>query len=233
MARSARNKPEGVIQDENDGTESLKDVASYYETNKKRINTIALAIVVLVGGYFGYKYLVQAPNAEKAATAISYPQQLFMADSTNLALNGDGQHMGFLSIIRKYKGTDAANLSHYYAGVCFLKEGDFEQAIKYLKDFDGKGTTLAYTAWGVLGDAYMETGNIAKGIEYYTKASSKSGDDVLAPIYLYRLGVAYEMNQQADKAKAAYERVRDEYPQSQAAQNIAKDLARLGVVAAQ
>lgn len=230
MARTARNKPEGVIQDENDGTEALRDVASYFETNKKRITTIAVAIFVVVGGYFGYKYLVQAPNEEKASTAISYPQRQFMVDSTDLALNGDGQHPGFLNVIRKYKGTSAANLSNYYAGLCFLKQGQYDQAIKHLKDFDGKGTNLQYAAWGALGDAYMENKDVKHGIEYYNKAASKANDDVLAPLYVYRAGVAYEMDNQTDKAKAAYERIRDQYPQSQPAQSIAKDLARLGIV---
>lgn len=229
MARTARNKPEN-IQEANEGQEALENVTSFYDKNKKQINTAFAIVVLLIGGILGYIYLYKKPNEQKAATAISYPQRLFMADSTDLALNGDGQHGGFLNIIRKYKGSDAANLSHYYAGLCYLKLGDYGQAIKYLKDFNGKGTNLAYTAWGALGDAYMENNDVKNGIKYYNKAAGNPEDDVFAPVYLYRAGIAYEMDGQPEKAKDAYKRIRDEYPQSTAAQSIDKDLARLGVV---
>lgn len=229
MARTARNKPEN-IQEANEGQEALENVTSFYDKNKKQINTAFAIVVLLVGGILGYIYLYKKPNEQKAATAISYPQRLFMTDSTDLALNGDGQHGGFLNIIRKYKGSDAANLSHYYAGLCYLKLGDYGQAIKYLKDFNGKGTNLAYTAWGALGDAYMENNDVKNGIKYYNKAAGNPEDDVFAPVYLHRAGIAYEMDGQPEKAKDAYKRIRDEYPQSTAAQSIDKDLARLGVV---
>ena len=38
-------------------------------------------------------------------------------------------------IIDKFSGTPAANLSKYYAGICYLKMGDFAKAEKYLKLF--------------------------------------------------------------------------------------------------
>ena len=63
-------------------------------------------------------------------------------DSLNWALNGDGNNVGFLKIIDKYSGTPAGNLAHYYAGVCYLKKGDFSNAEKQLRAFDGKGSMV-------------------------------------------------------------------------------------------
>jgi TolA-binding protein len=206
----------------------LDNVQVMYEKNKKAINTTVTVVLLVVVAVFAYLKLYKAPREDKAATAISFPQRYFQADSMRLALQGDGQHQGFLKIEKKYDGTKAANLAHYYAGVCYLHMGDFKNAISQLKDFDGKGTMVQYAAWGALGDAYMESNNIHEGIAAYEKAAGNKDDQILTPLYLLREGMAYEMNNQSDNAKKAYMRIRDEYPQSIQARDMDKYLARLG-----
>ncbi|MDR3678706.1 MAG: tetratricopeptide repeat protein [Flavipsychrobacter sp.] len=229
MANTSRTKPgeERIVTVQ--GPNPFEKIQNTYEVNQKPINTIVTIILIAVIGYFGYLKLYKAPRDEKAATAVSFAQRYFQADSANLALNGDGQHAGFLSVIKRYGGTNTANLCHYYAGVCYLHMGDFNNAVKYLKDFDGKGTLLEYQADGDLGDAYMELGNVQKGIEYYNKAVENK-DDLLAPIYLYRAGLAYEKNNQPEEAKKAYITIRDNYPKSMQARDMDKYLAHLGVL---
>ena len=206
----------------------LDTIQAFYENNKQTINTVTTVILVVVVGFFAYTRLYKGPNEEKAATALSYPQLYFQADSLNLALNGDGQHIGFTKIAKKYDGTSAGNLATYYEGICYLKMGDFKNAIKSLKDFNGKGTVLAYQAWGVLGEAYMDNGESAKAIESFKKATGDKNDILTTPMYLYQLGIAYEMGGNANDAKAAFKRIRDEYPRSMQAREIDKELARLG-----
>ncbi len=230
MANRARNNPNAAGATANDDLEALNKVTGYYDKNKKRINIITTVILVVVVGYFGYTNLYQQPREEKASSAMMFAQQYFQIDSMNYALNGDGQHKGFLNIIRKYKGTKAANLSNYYAGVCYLHSGDFNNAIKHLEKFNGKGTLVAHAAYGSLADAYMENGNIKSGIEYYNKATTDLEDELHTPMYLQRLGMAYEMDGQLDKAKNAYLKIQDNFPTSTAAQTVEKDLARVGHV---
>ncbi len=198
-----------------------------YEQNKRRINIIVGAVVLLILSGVVYRFYMNSQN-EKAATAISYAQRYFENDSTNLALNGDGQHPGFLKVMKKYSGTKVANLSHYYAGICYLKTGDYNNAIKYLKDFDGENTNVGHAAQGALGDAYMELGKTKDAITAYEKAASDSKDMALSPLYLQRAGMAYEMNNQPDQAIKAYKKVRDNYPTSPQARDMDKYLARLG-----
>ena len=229
MANTTRNKPgQEQITAVPEGTEVLENIQLKYEQNKKRINTIAGIVLAVVVGFFAYKKLYQEPRNEKASAAIYYAQKYFVSDSLDKALNGDGAHSGFLKVIKKYDGTDAANLSKYYAGAAYLKKGDNKNAIKYLEDFNGKGTLAEYTAFGALGDAYMNDGKLNKGIEYYEKAASKKDDMLHAPIYLFRAGLAYEMNNKPEEAKKMYKRVRDEYPQSPQAREMDKYLAQLG-----
>jgi tetratricopeptide (TPR) repeat protein len=229
MANTTRNKPgaEKITVEENN---ALENIQGMYEKNKKTINMVAGIAIGAIVAFFAYKKLYQEPRANKAITAMSYAQRYFEVDSMNKALNGDGQRAGFLKIQKKYSGTPSANLSHYYAGVAYLKTGDFKNAIKQLEDFDGKGTQVEYAAYGCLGDAYMETGNIKKGIEYYNKAAGNKDDNAISPFYLQRAGIAYEMDKNPEEAKKAYIRIRDEYPTSAQAREVDKSLARLGVL---
>lgn len=207
----------------------LDNLTDMYEANKKRINMIAtIVLLVIVGGY-AYLNLYRAPRVEKAATTVAWAQRMVEIDSFDLALNGNEQHSGFLRVKKKFSGTPTANLCDYYIGVCYLQKGDFDNAIKYLEDFNGKGTTLSTVAAGALGDAYMEKGNIEKGIAQYKEASQKD-NEAITPVYLYRLAIAYESNQELDKAATAYKRIRDEYGTSQVAQDIDRHLARVGVI---
>jgi tetratricopeptide (TPR) repeat protein len=231
MANSARTQP-GVERTtttpiEND-TDALLKVQSAYETNKKIINGALAAVIIVVVGYFGYTKMIKAPKEEKAANAISWAQMAFQADSLNMALNGDGKNQGFLNVSKKHSGTAAGNLANYYAGICYLKMGDYQNAIKSLEKFDGKGTLVGYQAYGATGEAYMETGNTAKAIEYFQKATEDKEDVLVTPTYLYRLGMAYAASGKTNEAKEAFKRVRDEYPKSVQARDMDKELARLG-----
>ncbi|MBL7718138.1 MAG: tetratricopeptide repeat protein [Flavipsychrobacter sp.] len=229
MANTTRNKPgqeEVTITPE--GAEVLDNIQVSYEKNKKRINTAIIVVVVAVGGFLGYKNFYQAPREEKASAQMYFPQKYLAADSLDKALNGDGQHKGFLNVIKKYSGTDAANLANYYAGVCYLRKGDSKNAIKYLGEFNGKGTLVEYSAMGALGDAYMNEGKTDKAVDYYVKAAGKKDDAVHAPIYLFRAGLAYEKLNKPEEAKKMYQKIRAEYPMTQEGQKVDKQLAQLG-----
>ncbi len=231
MANSARTQPGETNTNANvEGPSALDNLQVTYENNKKRINTVITVVLGAIVAFFAYQKLYKAPREEKAATAVAFAQRYFEVDSVGRALNGDGQHQGFLKIMKKYSGTATANLCNYYAGVCYLKMGDFKNAVKYLEDFDAHGTKVAFASYGALGDAYMETGNKKKAIDYYEKASSDKDNDAFTPLYLERLGIVYEMVNKKKKKKKAYKRVRDEYPMSMQARNMDKNLARLGDV---
>jgi tetratricopeptide (TPR) repeat protein len=232
MANRARTQPgaeETTSKVEvNDGGASLDNVVVFYEKNKKPITTVATILVVAVVGYFAYTKMYKGPAEEKAAAAMSYPQLYFSADSLNMALNGDGKNAGFIKLASKYKGTAAGNLANYYIGVCHLKMGNYKDAITALEKFDGKGTMVGYQAYGLLGDAYMESGNTAKAIESFKKATEDKNNGLVTPTYLYRLGVAYANTNKTAEAKEAFLRIRNEYPRSMQARDIDKELGRIG-----
>ncbi len=231
MANSARNQP-GVertpVTEIEEDFNPLEGVQLAYEKNKKILNTVTSVVLGAVVLYFAYTKLYKGPAEEKAATALSYPQQYFEADSLNAALNGDGKNPGFIKVGKKYSGTAAGNLAHYYEGICYMKMGDYKNAIKALGEFNGKGSVLGLQAFGALGEAYMENGETAKAIDYFKKATEDKEDALTTPMFLYQLALAYEASGNVNEAKAAFKRIRDEYPKSMQARDMDKELARLG-----
>src|SRR5438105_2220162 len=147
--------------------ERARDFWSKYN---RLILIVSTAIIVLGGGYLAYKYLIKEPREQKANDAIFKAEDYFQKDSLRQALNGDGQYPGFEKIISQYSGTEAANLAKYYAGATYLKSGDNNKAVKYLKDFSTDAKQIQARAYKLLGDAYANLGKNSDALENYKKA---------------------------------------------------------------
>jgi tetratricopeptide (TPR) repeat protein len=196
----------------------------------KQASYVLLALVVIVGGFFAYRNLVSEPNEKKASEAMFRAEQYYRQDSARLALNGDNINAGFLKVIARYGGTHAANLASFYAGSCYLKLGDYNNAVKFLKDFSTSVKQLQERDYGLLGDAYSELNRKEEAAEQYKKAGTYfEKDELLSPEYLFRSGYLYESMGKTQDAVAMYRLIKDKYPASQRGAEIDKYLARLGV----
>lgn len=202
--------------------ETLSRTEHYVEKNKKNLSIALGAILALVAIYFGYQKFIQEPNEQEALSNMFAAERYFEMDSLNLAINGDGNHMGFEDILNEYGMTKAGNLAHYYLGIAFLKKGEFENAIEHLSEFDTDDEILGPVALGGIGDAYAEMGKPDEAVRYYNKASSISTNDFTTPLYLFKAGHIYRKEGKSKEALNLYERIKSEFPQSTEAGNIDK-----------
>ena len=136
--------------------EAFGKTEQFIENNQKIILIVVGIIVVVVLGFFGFKRFYLAPKEKEAQGQMFMAEKYFEQDSITKALNGDGNYPGFLDIIDQYGITKTGNLAHYYAGICYLKKGEFEKAIDHLKHFSTKDKIVGPMALGAIGDAYME-----------------------------------------------------------------------------
>lgn len=208
----------------------VAEAQQFWEKYNKPVTYILTAVVIIVVAFFGYKYFVVQPNEKKASEAMFRAEEYYRMDSIKLALNGDNINAGFLKIISKYSGTKAANLAAFYAGSCYLKTGDFNNAVKYLKDFSTSVPQVQTKAYGLLGDAYSELNKKDEAVEMYKKAGNfNDKDDLLSPEYLFRAGYLYESMGKSKEAIEMYQEIKEKYPTSQRGAEVDKYLARLGV----
>nr|WP_321410454.1 tetratricopeptide repeat protein [uncultured Carboxylicivirga sp.] len=204
---------------------ALSKTEHFIEENQNTLTIVALVIIAIVAGYYGLSKLYFQPLENNAQKQIFYAQQYFEQDSFKLALNGDGINPGFIEIMDEYGSTKAGKLSAFYAGVSNLHLGNYEEAISFLSDFSTGDELIAATAAGAMGDAYMELGKTDDAISQYKKASSFD-NNLTAPTYLMKLGIAYEAANNKEEAVKAYTTIKDQYKTSSEARQIDKYITR-------
>ncbi|TMU57096.1 tetratricopeptide repeat protein [Flagellimonas algicola] len=232
-----KNKAEEVSIDENSTTaevfstldESASKTEAWVQKNQNFILGAIGVIAIGVLGYLGYNEFIQKPKEASAANELFYPQQYFdqaLANETaqdslfGLALNGAEGKYGFLDIIQEYKGTKAANLAKYSAGMTYLNLQQYDDAITQLEDFSSDDAVLGAMAKGGIGDAFSQLNQEEDALGYYEKAIAHSTNEYTTPRFLYKAGVLAMNLGQKDKAISFFERIKEEFEGSQEANGI-------------
>ncbi|MEA1887069.1 MAG: tetratricopeptide repeat protein [Bacteroidota bacterium] len=209
--------------------ETLTKTEQFLENNWKSI-TYGLAVVaVVVGIVWLYNRRIDS-RTEEALSQMYVAENYFANDSLDLALYGDGNYLGFIDIADEYGATRPGNLANYYAGICFLRSGYYEDAIDYLETFKKRYESISPVALGCIGDAYVELGDIDRGISYYLRAANYTENSFYNPLYLMKAAQLHEMEGRYDQALDLYQRIKEEYPESSEGRNIDKYIARLKVI---
>jgi tetratricopeptide (TPR) repeat protein len=216
---------------ENDGFKSVESALSraenFIETHQKAFLYGLGAILVIVLGVIAYFKFVREPRIQEAWSESYKAEYYFEKDSFNLALNGDGAYPGFIEIIDEYGSTPMGNAARYYAGVCYMRLGDFESAISELEDFDaGDDPMLGGMSIGLIGDANMELGNMDEALKLYLEAAEVANNEFLSPILLMKAGGTCELKKDYKQALDIYKRIESEYYNTQQQRDIEKYIKR-------
>ena len=206
--------------------QALSSTERFIEDNQKVLTYIVLGIIVVIAGYLGTKRFIIGPKEKEAQAQIFMAESYFEKDSFNLALNGDGNYLGVLDIIDNYKITKTANLARYYAGISYLRLGEYEKAIDYLQDFKSNDDMIEPIATGAIGDAYVEMDNYGKAVQYYLDAANSAENQLLTPLYLQKAGELLEKQDKPSEALKHYKRIKSDYPDSNEGRQIDKYIAR-------
>ena len=207
--------------------ETVSKTEQFYNENKKTIWGCILAAVVVALGVLAYNQFYLKPKMAEAQEQAYPAEAAFRNGNFDLALNGDGNNYGFVQILDEY-GTKAGKAMYLYAGICELELKNYEEAVSYLKKYNGKDPILAARAQACLGDAYAGLQNYEAAVAQFEKAAALS-DNVFAAGYLLKAGVTSEELGNKDKALKFYETIKDKYPQSMEAYDIEKYINRIKI----
>jgi tetratricopeptide (TPR) repeat protein len=221
-----KNKKDANPQTISNVEQTLTRTEQYLEENYKTLLTGLAVIVVVVGlGWLAKIYL--SKRNDEAQSQMYQAERYLEMDSLKLALNGDGNYLGFLEIAKSYRLTKAGNLALYSAGICYLHLGQYQDAIDYLNKYSKKDKVIASLAIGATGDAYVELGDMNKGISKYIEAADYAKNSFNTPLFLMKAAELYELNGKYPDALKLYERIETEYPESTEGTTIDKYIARV------
>ena len=219
------NEQQGALNVE----ETLNKSEAFFLKYKKAIIYGVLAVIVVIAGVIVYKQYVSAPREDKASTALAKGQEYFQQDLYEKALNGDGAgYAGFVKVAADYSSTDAGNLANLYAGLCYAGLGKWNEAAKYLEDFDTKDDQMiSPAAEGALGNAYAHLNQLDKAVTHLKNAAKNADNNSLSPTVLIQAGEILESQGKADEALKLYQTVKTKYFNSFQYQSIDKYIERV------
>ena len=199
----------------NEFDETIAASRSFYEKNKKAIlygggGLLAIIIIALLVHQF---YIT--PRNLHAQESIFPAEQAFLDGNYEKALNGDGENMGFLSVIDEYKNTKAGNIACLYAAKCYAATEKYQEAIEMLDRFDGCGDELiSPAAIALKGNCYAELVDNEKAVEFLLKAAKEADNNTISPTCLLQAGQIYLALGQKDKALDCFQQIKKKYQQS-------------------
>jgi tetratricopeptide (TPR) repeat protein len=204
---------------------------NFWTQYQKPLLTAIIVIALLIGGWYAYQNYVVAPKEAEAENAIWKAEQYFRQDSLKLALDGDKFNRGFVYVINNYGSTKVGNLAKYYAGVCYLRLGNFNKAVDNLKEFSTSAKQIQMMAYGALGDAYSELNKNDDAVNYYKKAAEEFTDDAtMSSEYLFRAALKLETLGKNSEALDLYKELKENYPNTERGFAADKYIYRLSIV---
>lgn len=206
---------------------ALTKTEQFVEDNSKIISYVVGGIIIVVAAYLGFNKFYVQPKEDEAVSQMFMAENYFEKDSFNLAINGDGNYLGFLDIIDDYGMTKSANRAKYYTGISYLYMGQYEEALDYLNDFKTDDLLLAPVAEGAKGDAYLELGETDSALKQYKKAYSVTDNELTTPVYMMKAANLLESMDELEDALALYEDIKAQYPQSTEGTNADRYIARI------
>ena len=204
----------------------LANSEDFLRRNRNLLLTLLVAVVAVVGGFFGYTYWRNQQNSQGQA-AMFRAVDHWETDSLKQALQGDGKLPGLNRVANDYSGTKAGNLASFYAGVALLKQGKFQEAYNALEKFSSDDYLVQSRAYSLMGDAQLEQGKAKEAADLYAKAADHNANEYFTPGYLLKQGVALEAAKDNAGAVKAYDRILNDYATAQEAGEARQAKARL------
>ena len=205
--------------------EAVSKTEQFFKENGKIIYGVVIGVLVIALIALAYNRFILQPKKVQATDQMVRAEQWFQAGEYELALNGDDNDLGFEDIIKQY-GSKAGEAVYLYAGIAKLQTGEPEEAIKYLKKYEGEDPILLGKAQACIGDAYADLENYSEAIKWYQKAA-KTSDNALAAGYILKAGIASEALGNEAQALSFYKEIKDQYGNAPEALEIDKYITRI------
>ena len=202
----------------------------FLRNNRKIVSGTLTGLVIAVIVIVAYLNNRHSDNL-KAAAELSQVIGLFNGGAYQVAINGDPTRdiTGLKSIVDNYGSTETGEQAKIYLADCYYFIGDYDNAFKYFKDYDGSDRFLEASADAGMAEVYEIRGDFEKASEYYDRAASRDSKNFLTPQYLIGAARDYIKIGKKDRAIDLLNRVKKNFPDSQYAMNLDYYMAEASV----
>lgn len=203
----ANNKPNEETRTSIDEVnDTLTGIGEKVQSNPKVVVWSCVAVAAVVAIILLYVYVIRQPGQNAANNALGQADIELLMGNDSIALAKYQQ-------VAADHGYDAGNLANLNAAILLYKQGKYEDALKYLKDYSSSENIIGASAKSLEGDCYVNLKKYPEAIDCYKQAVKISDNNPhYTPAFL--LKEATVLREQKDfKAEAAvYEEIMKDYP---------------------
>ena len=209
--------------------DSIQHMTMRVRRHQRRLYIVGLLMLIGTTSFFFFKRHQHQLN-DVAQSDMFQAVYYFEQEAFDKALHGDETCAGLLDIVKEYRFTRAANLAHFYIGVSYMHQKNYEKAIQHLTKFRSKDLLIQARAWALVGDAYTEGKSYKLAVDFYMKAANYKPNKIFTPIYLTKAALACEANKDFGAALGCYQRIVQEFPDAAQYREALKHTARLKAI---
>ena len=219
-------KNEFKKQDENleEVNEVMTTAGAWIEQHSSMLMWVVVGVLAVIGIAMAVNHYVIQPKGLEASNENAKAAVYFAQENWETALKGNEDCEGFEAIADRYGRYQEGELAALYAGICHYQLGNYEEAAHYLKKFSADDITIDPAARQMLGDAYVQMGELKKAAVAFRSAAN-SENDLIAPMSLKKAGFVYLELGDKESAHKVFTMIKEQYPASAEAADIDKYIA--------
>lgn len=200
----------------------------WYETNKKILTNVGIAIAILIAGGWFYINNSRTSN-EKAANEFAKVFSYYDNGQYQLAINGlpEKNVRGLQAIVKDYGSSHYGNLAQFYLANCYFNTGEFDKALEAFEDANVDAPILEASRIAGIAACYEVKGNFADAAKYFEKAGKSNTNDPNTAEYLANAARNFAKAGNKEQAIELYKLIKKEHSSSAAAREAERYLDEL------
>ncbi|MFA6469635.1 MAG: tetratricopeptide repeat protein [Bacteroidota bacterium] len=216
------------VKKQDDLITTYENAVSWYDTNKKLLTNIGIAIAVLVAG--GWFYINNnRTNNEKAANEFAKVFSYYDNGQYQIAINGipEKNVRGLQAIVNDYGSTKYGNIAQFYLANSYFNTGEYDKALEAFEDASVDAQILEASRIAGIAACYEIKANYEDAAKYFENAGKSNVNDPNAAEYLANAARNYAKAGNKEQAIELYKLIKKEHSSSAAARDAERYLDEL------
>lgn len=188
---------------------------NFIETNQTKLIGLAVVVGVALIALVAFIF-IQRGNANTAADHLSEVLVIYEAGNLEEALAGSGDVLGLEEIALDYSRSPAGRLAAFYAGQAHFQLANYDEADNFFSRYKGDGM-LESSALAARAAVAESREDHAEAARLYEQAARRFSSLATTPDQLMGAARNHESAGNFSAAQDAYQRILDDYSDSQLA----------------